>query len=363
MTAATSLSVHFSLAELTTDARRLFETGGRRDFALGAGWFRNLIANGLPPGTEPCLAVLSRGSATLAIAPMQRHKTGALGSLTNWYTCLYTPLFADGAPMAQTAQLLGRELGRLCGTRPTVRIEALPVEWPAIDAFVAGIAEAGLLVRRFAMFGNWHEAIAARSWPEYLADRPGSLRELIRRKSRQAARGGRIEFESIRSSGSLPRGIAAYETVYSRSWKPTEPYPRFNPGLMQEAAAVGALRLGIGWLGDVPAAAQFWIVANGVATVLKLAHDETHRARSPGTLLTARMVEELIGEGVEAIDFGRGDDPYKRLWARERRQRIGLLLVNPKRVRGIVALARHDAGRALRPLRARAPDPEECVLA
>jgi CelD/BcsL family acetyltransferase involved in cellulose biosynthesis len=236
-----------------------------------------------------------------------------------------------------------------------VRIEALPLEWPAIDAFIAGIGEAGLLVRRFAMFGNWHEAVAGRSWPEYLADRAGSLRELIRRKSRRAARTGQIEFETVRDPGELFRAIAAYETVYSRSWKPPEPCPRFNPGLMREAAAIGALRVGIGWLRGTPVAVQLWIVANRYATVMKLAHDEAHRAHSPGTLLTARMVEELIGEGVETIDFGRGDDPYKRLWARERRQRIGLLLLNPRRVRGLVALARHDAGRAFRPLRSRAP--------
>ena len=61
----------------------------------------------------------------------------------------------------------------------------------------------------------------------------------------------------------------------------------------------------------------------------------------------------MIAEGIETIDFGRGDDPYKRMWAGERRQRIGLVLLNPRRVRGLAALARHDAGVALRPLRSR----------
>jgi CelD/BcsL family acetyltransferase involved in cellulose biosynthesis len=92
---------------------------------------------------------------------------------------------------------------------------------------------------------------------------------------------------------------------------------------------------------------------------MKLAHDSAHDALSPGTLLTARMIEELIADGVEAIDFGRGDDPYKQLWATERRQRIGLMLINPRRVRGLAALARHDAGVALRPLRRSRPS--ECA--
>lgn len=351
MPPASRLSVYTSLDELPADTLRVFDAGRRRDFALGPQWFGNLIANGLPADAVACLAVLRHGSTALAVAPMLRHGNGGLSSLTNCYTCCYTPLIAEDAPEIETARSLGRELGALCARCPAVRIEALPAEWPALDAFIAGVGEAGLLVRRFAMFGNWHEAFAGRSWPEYLADRPGSLRELIRRKSRQAARGDRIEFETVRAPAALPDAIAAYETVYSRSWKTPEPCPRFNPGLMREAAELGALRLAIGWLRGVPVAAQLWIVANGRATVMKLAHDEAHHARSPGTLLTAHVIRELIGEGVEAIDFGRGDDPYKRLWARDRRQRIGLLLLNPRRVRGLVALARHDAGRALRPLR------------
>jgi CelD/BcsL family acetyltransferase involved in cellulose biosynthesis len=70
-------------------------------------------------------------------------------------------------------------------------------------------------------------------------------------------------------------------------------------------------------------------------------------------VLTALMLRHLLdNEHVARIDFGRGDDPYKQGWAAERRQRIGLLLVNPWRLAGLAALVRHRAGRirdALRP--------------
>ena len=353
MTAAPRLTIHTSLRELPAAAADLFAAARRQDFALGREWFHNLIANGLAPKTEPCFAVLADGSTALAIAPLQRHGRRSLGSLSNCYTSLYLPLVAPGAREAETARLLGRELGGFCRHWPSVRLDALPAEWAGMDAFVAGLTEAGLAVRRFADFGNWNESLRGRAWPEYLADRTGRLRELLRRKAAQAARAGGIEFEIVSAESQLPHGAAAYEAVYAHSWKPPEPFPRFNPGLMREAVRSGALRLAIAWRGDRPVAAQLWIVAARRATVMKLAHDKADEALSPGSLLMAWMVERLIGEGVETLDFGRGDDPYKRLWAGRRRQRIGLMLFNPRRPRGLAGLAWHDAGVATRPLRAR----------
>jgi CelD/BcsL family acetyltransferase involved in cellulose biosynthesis len=86
--------------------------------------------------------------------------------------------------------------------------------------------------------------------------------------------------------------------------------------------------------------------------VLKLAHDEAFKPISPGTVLTAWMLRRLIGEeGVAAIDFGRGDDPYKQLWTSARRQRIGVVLATPWQPAGAALLLRHGLGRLRRALR------------
>ena len=127
---------------------------------------------------------------------------------------------------------------------------------------------------------------------------------------------------------------------------------------MRALASAGALRLGILREGDEPVAAQYCALDLGGrrATVLKLAHAEERRAASPGTVLTAMMVRGLIEEdGVAELDFGRGDDAYKRLWVGTRRQRVGYLLADPRHPAGLLALARHAAGGVRRRLRAR-PD-------
>lgn len=338
-------------ADLPASALALLTAAGH--FDLGRGWFDNLIENGLAPGSRGLFCALQRGGEVLALMPLCRGAGGDLGSLTNLYTCLYRPLIAAGEPADALARRLGVAVGRLLRRQPLARIDGLPGEWPALDAFVGGLAAAGLAVRRFAHFGNWCEPIRGRSWPDYLAARPGTLRELLRRRGRRLRQNDALHFEVVAASAAVPRGIAVYEAVYRRSWKEPEPFPRFYAGLMCAAAAAGALRLGICWRGEAPIAVQLWIVADGVATVMKLAHDEAEKALSPGTLLTAAMIERLLGEGVAELDFGRGDDPYKRLWAATRRQRIGLLIANPRRPSALMTLARHDLRRALRAARRR----------
>jgi CelD/BcsL family acetyltransferase involved in cellulose biosynthesis len=96
-------------------------------------------------------------------------------------------------------------------------------------------------------------------------------------------------------------------------------------------------------------ATQYWVLGGRRAYLLKLCHLERSRAASPGTALTALMVRHLIEvDGSRELDFGRGDDDYKQLWVKERRQRHGVLLASPWHPLGMVAIVRHRASSWLR---------------
>ncbi len=322
-------------------------------FATGPGlqsrrmWFEATEKAALPPGTTPHIVTVHDDGTALAALPIQSAGNHAT-SLTSPYTVQFQPLLAPGADPAQVGRALGHHLRRWS----LIRLEALDPEWPGLIPLLAGLRQARLLASRFDHFGNWTENVAGLDWPAYLAARPGALRETIRRRGRAVARDNTIRLEVTEGVDGLDRAIAAYEHVYARSWKEPEPYPRFNQVLLPMAASLGVLRLAVMWQGETPLAAQYWTVADGVATVLKLAHDDQAKALSPGTILTAHMIRRLLeNEHVTSLDFGRGDDPYKQQWATVRRQRIGVLLINPLRREGLAAMLRHQAGRARRALR------------
>jgi CelD/BcsL family acetyltransferase involved in cellulose biosynthesis len=345
-----ALRAYDSIEALPADAAKLFEVAD--GLFQAPAWWRTVLADGMPPRCRPCFLLAYADAAPAALFPLSQPVSGgALSSLTTPYTCLYMPLLAPGLNAATQAAIF-TAFARYCRGWATTRLDALPEDWPPLAACVRAARAQGLVPLRFAHFGNWHEVVCGTDWPGYLARRPGALRETIRRKLRRAEQRADAAFCVLSHPDELEPGIAAFEQVYARSWKQPEPYPRFNAGLMRECAAAGMLRLGLWRVGATPAAAQIWVVQAGTATVLKLAHDAAFQAESPGTVLTALMLRRLLeADRVDIIDFGRGDDPYKQGWASQRRQRIGLILANPRRPAGLRCLAQHALGRARGALR------------
>ncbi|WP_137180302.1 GNAT family N-acetyltransferase [Roseomonas sp. AR75] len=305
-------------------------------------WYDTLLAHALPADETPLLA-----EAGPVLLPLLRGP-GGLSALTSPYALDWRPLVAPGAGEA-ALRAAGRAFGRLLRFAPPVRLDLLDPAAPGLAAVLAGMQAARLRPLRYAHTGNWHEALpAGTGWQDYLAARPSALRSTIQRKLARAKREAAFEILAAPGAG-LEAGIAAYEAVRARSWKPDEPFPDFDAALMRATAAQGLLRLGVlRRAGDgVPLAAQYWILDRGGrrATVLKLSHVEGERAASPGTVLTALAIRHLLeADRVEELDFGRGDDDYKRLWVAERRQRIGVVLADPLHPAGLAAILRQMAG-------------------
>lgn len=343
MPCAAELRVHTAadFAAVERDCAELLHAAEGQSFFLAPWWWRTMLSAGLPPGSAARFLICADAKTPLAVLPLVSHADGTLAGLSGPYTCLFQPLFADHLDVA-SLQCIGTAFARHCSTFPPIRLDALDADAPWLAPFLAGARAVGLHAARFDHFGNWYEPVGGIDWATYLRARPGGLRETIRRKMRHA---GETEFRLMTGGDALEPAIAAYQEVYARSWKTAEPYPDFNAALMREAAGAGALRLGLLYVGAQIIAAQLWIVTNGTAAVLKLAHDEGYKPLSPGTVLSVHMIRHLLErERVHTLDFGRGDDAYKQLWTTRRRQRIGVILANPWRPTGAAILLRHHMG-------------------
>ena len=343
-----------SIDELPEDVTDLWTQESSANFFLAPWWFETVLRAGLDLKDRPAIGVLrDREGAPCGIIPARfvRRFLGPLRicelqALTGIYSCYFRPITRGGESNSEAAEALGSQLAHALPRGQIIHFDSLDAEWPALRAFERGLGKAGLKVERYDHFGNWVEMLDGRSFDQYLAGRDGALREIIRRKQSSLDRQERADYQIVADADQLVEGLDIYEAVYARSWKIPEPYPRFHPKLLQNAARAGALRLGICRIDRVPVAVQIWILWNRVATVLKLAHDETAKRFSVGSLLTAHMIKHLVDEeGVTKIDFGRGDDAYKARWAAHRRQRLGILAARPISPMGFTVIARQTISR------------------
>jgi hypothetical protein len=258
------------------------------------------------------------------------------GAVTRGLTSPFTTLFSAPLGGDENARIFGTLVaGRIGGK---VRLDALDMADSASRAFEQGLAAGGLVVARFRHFANWFEQID--TFADYWNGRGSQLKSTVKRKAAPLQRDDRLGFEQIDMAADWRRGTEIYKAIYARSWKPAEPHPRFMDGLLEKMGPRGIAKLGVATIDGRPAAAQIWLVQQDRATIFKLAHDPAFDGQSPGTLLTHWMLRQLHEkDGVRDVDFGRGDDAYKRLWLHSSRDRQGILAASPRSLKGLATIA------------------------
>ena len=123
---------------------------------------------------------------------------------------------------------------------------------------------------------------------------------------------------------------ADYEAIYADSWKPEEGDPDLLRRFAMAESDAGRYRFAIAHHDGAPVAAQFWTVDGDTAYIHKLAHRKDAQHLSAGTTLTAALFERVIDtDEVNWVDFGTGDDPYKRDWMEQVRMRWQLTCMRP----------------------------------
>jgi hypothetical protein len=338
----------------------LFDAAARRSFFALPAWYELMARHGVAANTVTRIFSDERPGSAAALVVRECEDEGGrrLVSLANAYSVEHGIMYAPGSDLKRA---LAAVLAEILDEDPRwdgIALNEFDPGDPAYRSAVSALRGAGFLVECVFDSGTWFENTAGMRFCDYLAARPSELRNTWRRKRRRAQRAGRLRTDFFKSPVGLDQAIADYETVYARSWKPAEAFPHLIPALIRLAAEKAALRLAVARIDDIPAAVQFWIVWRGRAVIYKLAHDTRFDALSLGTLLTMDLVERVLEEDRPAeINFGRGDDPYKKLWLPRRRERWGIRAANPRTLRGLRFGLKREAAKVYHRLRGKALAP------
>ncbi|WP_448565157.1 GNAT family N-acetyltransferase [Thalassotalea ganghwensis] len=179
---------------------------------------------------------------------------------------------------------------------------------------------------------NWHCGNIESS-QQYFAERPSQLRNTLKRKSRQLEK--LAHQYHIADVNNFERLFADYISIYQQSWKGQEYSVEFIKSVCEQALSDGKLCLGILYIEEEPVAAQIWFIQNQCASIFKLAYVPKFSKLSVGSLLSAYISEYVIEHyKVNEIDFGMGNEPYKKDWMTSLRQRYTVLYFNQKSLLG-----------------------------
>ena len=285
-------------------------------------WFA-LLADA---GAKPLVALGANCAGTAAMVLAEAN--GRVEPLRNWYSFTWRPL-GDRDLLKFLAETLRDRTHR-------ITLWPVPEEDGSASALAESFRKAGWHVLFEQCDHNHVLKVGDRTFAEYWEGRPGHMRTTLKRKARKVS----IEIHDRFDSASWTE----YEAIYASSWKPDEGDPVVLRRFAEAEGAAGRIRLGIARAGGEAVAAQFWTVENRVAYIHKLAHRESAKPLSAGTTLSAALFERVIDtDRVQLVDFGTGDDPYKRDWMEVDRPRYRIDCLDPRQLRAWPTLAKRLA--------------------
>lgn len=316
--------------------------------SMAAAWFGNFLATALDPGDAPTWFARAGDGAAQGLAMRWRRRgfgplsVRQVASLTNVYSCVYGLAGASDDSAAVLHRWAG-ELGRRPDAPDCVQFGAIDHPSGLFDDLSQGLGAAGFWVETARQFSNWYWAVAAAGdFAAYWNERPSRLRHTVERKHRALRRGHAVAVDILCQPQQAEKASRVYAEVDGQSWKGAEPYPRFMPGLIESGLANGSVRVGVLSVDGEAAAVQVWLEHAGHATIFKLSYAERFKQMSVGSVLTYCLIREVFERGgVREIDFGRGDDDYKRDWLPLERERWGIFAYNRSTSPGWLLAARN----------------------
>jgi CelD/BcsL family acetyltransferase involved in cellulose biosynthesis len=163
-----------------------------------------------------------------------------------------------------------------------------------------------------------------------------NMRSNLRRRDKQLGALGKLEMRVYDTEAAVPVFLDLMLSVEARSWKQDagtaltasqkqqKLYGLVTPALALNQRFLGAALL----LDDRPLAYIYGYPYAGVFVGEKSSYDEQFKPYGPGSLLRARLLEELVKRGIGIYDLAGDADPNKAHWTDLSYSRSSYLLFN-----------------------------------
>jgi hypothetical protein len=326
-----NIALFEDLDAVADDAAGALDRAAQPSLFARLDWFRLIRDHCPPPGRLQAIRAREGDRSAWLFLAVEGRTARAYAA---WYSLRFDAVGDRGDDVMTS-------LARALRGRGIAKVELAPVADP--EPLAEGFRRAGWRVNLTPKTGNWRIATENVDFAAYWAARPAQLRNTAKRRGKSAG----LEIEIYDRFDS--QAWADYEEVYRQSWKPEEGSFPFLRALAEQEGAAGTLRLGVARKDGRPIAVQLWLVEHGEACIHKLAYAEGAKAMSPGTLLGMEMFRRALDtDHVRAIDYGTGDDAYKKDWMAERRVLWRIEAFDTRTVRGLAGAARAAASALVR---------------
>ena len=203
--------------------------------------------------------------------------------------------------------------------------------------------------------------LAGLTWESYQAGLGPAHRANLNRRLRNLTRSSKVHFAEARTEEERREFMAHLidlHTMRRREMGGSETFK--TPGLLAFHGEFTMLALQRGWLRlfllhleERPVAALYGLSYGRTFYFYQSGFDPAYARQSVGLVAMGLTIRRALEEGAAEFDLLHGDETYKSLWTRQRRE-IGRLEVYPPRVMGAIQKKVIDFGRGARRLARRA---------
>ncbi len=215
-----------------------------------------------------------------------------------------------------------------------LHLEGIDAKDKVVSQFAAEMKRHGNTVEQSLGDNCWRLALPD-TWEGVVGQAPKSQRKHLRRANKRLGDIDKFRVCSVDSEADFDRGFEVLTTLHQARWQgrgqsgcfSSERFRAFHYRVAAELLQREKLRLfWIEYEGQ-PIAAEYQLLGNGVVYLYQGGLNPKFLSLEPGRLALVAGMQWAIEHGYEAVDFLRGDEPYKARWGARPRAEIQMRIV------------------------------------